>query len=88
MVEGAESASTSLLTETPQAVDADLKTGTGETLAVIATFLVFLFMAESEGVDEPVWMDILESNLGKLDGDSESVTLAFEPSKSSDCDPK
>jgi hypothetical protein len=53
VVEGTESASASLLAETPQAMDFDSKTGDGETLAVVTTCLVFLFMAESEGVDEP-----------------------------------
>jgi hypothetical protein len=53
VVEGTESASASLLAETPQATALNSKTGNGETLAVVTTCLVFLFMTESEGVDEP-----------------------------------
>jgi hypothetical protein len=84
VVEGAESASASLLTETPQAVEVDFKTGNADILAVFATFRAFLFMADSEGVDEPVWIDSFESIFGKLEGDSVSVTLDFEPWQSAD----
>jgi hypothetical protein len=77
VVEGTESASLLLLTVTPHAAEFDLKPAGGDALEVIANGLAFFFMADSDGVAAPACMDILEPVLGKLDGDSESVTLAF-----------
>jgi len=82
VVEDTEFASLLLLTVTPQAAAFDLKTEGGDAFVEIATGLAFLFMAESDGVAAPACMAILESNLGKLEGDSESVTLAFAPETS------